>query len=433
MKIDGISFPSGSTNTELGLSGPSIRDYNLQLLAHQVLLSSSPLSRSEIATITGLNKATVTRIIDYLLSMGIVIEKHSRTNGAGRPSIPLAPAPHTHVAIGAEIRSDALEVAVIDLTGTVLMERVHVRDVSKMNPTETATELAEIIDSTIKQIHDAKLSLVGIECGMPGILNEQTGHLEVAHNIGWSETNFCDLLPPKNKNWEHKVHFGNSIFQAAAAETITRERQGTPLANYIYISGFSGVGAAIIRNGQLDTGCHGWAGEIGHTFIAESKNVCSCGTTGCIETFVAKPWIMKAAGLDPQAPLGQLLSHLVRKDKKAHKALNLAGKYLGRAIANYLNLVDVPTVVLGGLFIPLFDYLLPSLEAECNTRYIGSKKTKIDIQSSILTGHASTLGAAWHQIINFISLPQRWQVPSGESLEYVSALETPEIFLFDSE
>ena len=55
----------------------------------------------------------------------------------------------------------------------------------------------------------------------------------------------------------------------------------------------TGLGSASILNGQLLRGQNNTAGEIGHVPLDRDGEVCSCGSHGCFETFIAGPWLVR--------------------------------------------------------------------------------------------------------------------------------------------
>ena len=61
----------------------------------------------------------------------------------------------------------------------------------------------------------------------------------------------------------------------------------------VYIVVGTGVGAAIILDGEVYRGSHNAAGEIGHVTLDPEAEPCSCGNRGCVETYLAGPWLAR--------------------------------------------------------------------------------------------------------------------------------------------
>lgn len=155
-----------------------------------------------------------------------------------------------------------------------------------------------------------------------------------------------------------------------AARVETGRHPGT---SFIYVSGEIGIGAAIVVDGQVFTGLHGWAGEIGHVVVDQAGPRCGCGSLGCLETYAGKQAMLRQAGLDEAAGVDGLLQALSDGQPAARQAIDRAATALGVALADCLNLVDVDQVVLGGDLAPLTEALRPGLEAQLADRVLASR------------------------------------------------------------
>ena len=107
----------------------SLREHNLGIVLREVLDAAAtgapPPSRADVASATGLARATVSALVDRLVASGLVAELEPvPTLRAGRPAVPLAAPSGTLAALGAEVNVDYLGVRVVDLARTVLVERV---------------------------------------------------------------------------------------------------------------------------------------------------------------------------------------------------------------------------------------------------------------------------------------------------------------------
>ncbi len=141
----------------------------------------------------------------------------------------------------------------------------------------------------------------------------------------------------------------------------------------------TGVGSAIILNGQLYTGAHSVAGEIGHIKVEfEHPRVCSCGQHGCAEAMAsgrgiaamveeavktddAYAALYETAGLPMDA---RGCEALARKGDSTSRAIyERAGMYLGRALSAALNLLDPQRVFVGGGVAAALDLILPAIRA----------------------------------------------------------------------
>lgn len=419
---------SNTTHRKSGVSPESMRNFNLRLLADAIVLAPEPPSRAELARTTHLNKSTVARLVDYLIKVGLVVEDNQVSVGTGRPVTPLRPAPHTHVAIGAEIGVEGIEACVLDLTGDVIAEEYIGPVFDLSSPNRVISELAATLESLTNKITASKLALIGIACGVPGIITKGTGIANAVPSLGWSNvdirtslTNQSPVLPVTT--------FDNSVSYAAIAENVCRTKLNDETKNYVYVTGTSGLGAALIEKASLHRGVNGWSGEIGHTPAEIDGPQCPCGLQGCLELFAGPSTILRAAGLPTDATIGHLLSSLSKGERIATRAIGNASTYLSRALATYISIVDVQDVILGGFYAQLYDHFSQRVEKQLNSSVLTSKWKPIRVNKALVETHATSIGAAWQCLSSFIQQPENWQAPSTESLEYVSIRNTNEIFV----
>ena len=129
--------------------------------------------------------------------------------------------------------------------------------------------------------------------------------------------------------------------------------------SFVYVSGEIGVGAGIVLDGHIFRGTHGWGGEIGHLPVDPDGPPCRCGSRGCLEQYAGQEAILRAAGpavdvvgtsMAGQPTVVRLLEAAAARRRFVLSALADAGRALGSPSSSVVNLVDVSTVVLGGLY-----------------------------------------------------------------------------------
>ncbi len=99
-----------------------LRETNLSAVL-RLIHSKSPISRAQLAVITGLNKSTISSLVDELLMRNLVHETGSNSGAAGRPATWLEINPQAGLIIGVELGVDFVSVAVTDLMGSILWRR----------------------------------------------------------------------------------------------------------------------------------------------------------------------------------------------------------------------------------------------------------------------------------------------------------------------
>lgn len=147
----------------------------------------------------------------------------------------------------------------------------------------------------------------------------------------------------------------------ANAFLLAEQRNGAAKGyqNVIGITLGTGVGGAILLNGELYRGRDGSAGEIGHMTIDKGGYLCNCSNQGCLEMYVSGTAIQNrterhiaANDFSTKMKSGVAVSHIIdyysKRDKLARQIFENTGKYLGKGLVNIINIFNPDIIVLGG-------------------------------------------------------------------------------------
>ncbi len=368
-----------------------LRERNLATVARAIVDAHQPLSRADIAALTGMTRATVSTLVDHLLAAGIVAELPRATPvGRGRPAVPLVPAPRTVVGLGLEVNVDYLGGRAVDLTGSIVDEIVVRDDLHGSEPARTLTRLGELATRLIGRIEGTGMRVAGARLALPGLVDVRTPTLRVAPNLGWSD---IEPLPLLDLPAELPVDVANEAKLAALAQ-VWGPTSGKDSRTFLYVSGDVGVGAAIVVDDEIFHGRHGWSGEIGHVTIDPTGPQCRCGSTGCLERYAGREALVSAVGLDVDAPDELLAERLATADPQAQAAVTAAGTALGQAIADAVNLLDIDHVLLGGTFAGIADLLGPAIVAELSQRVLAAPWAAVTVAPAPVADHAALTGGA---------------------------------------
>jgi len=201
----------------------------------------------------------------------------------------------------------------------------------------------------------------------PGPVDHQTGMVIDPPNLKrLHHTPLRDMLAER---LGVPVSLEHDAKAAALGEFYYGAGRGEPSMVYIVVG--TGVGAAIIVDGQLHRGMHNAAGEIGHITLDRYGEPCVCGSQGCVETFVAGPWLARRyqRALEQKgrvAPVGlgepitgETVASLAEDgDPLAVEVMTGAGEALGIAIASMAMILDIDLYVIGGSVARCGDMLL---------------------------------------------------------------------------
>jgi predicted NBD/HSP70 family sugar kinase len=353
-----------------------VRAHNLALVLQTVANSADPISRASVAGATGLTRATVSALVDDLVSGGLLAELDPppRT-GAGRPAVGLALDPDGPAGLGLEINVDYLAACVVDLTGTVRHRLVEHAD---QRPAGAAVALAGLgrLAERARSLAEADgLPVAGAALAVPGLVTG-TGLVRVAPNLGWQDVDVHALLRATPALADLPITVDNEANLAALGEL--HASGGTP--SFVYISGEIGIGAGIVLDGVLYRGQRGWGGEIGHFTVHPDGRRCRCGANGCLEQYAGLEAILREAGVTALEQIGAPLTS--------------AAGALGLALAAVVNLLDVGTIVLGGIYTPLLPWLRGGVEAELRRRVLTADLAPVGLRAAVLGADAAMRGAA---------------------------------------
>ncbi|MDR0848615.1 MAG: ROK family transcriptional regulator [Propionibacteriaceae bacterium] len=387
----------------------SLREHNLSLVFSHVREAAldDPPSRADIADTTGLTKATVSSLVGTLIDAGLVVEGDPiSSQRAGRPAIPLRLAESTVAALGLEVNVDFLGLRAIDISGRVLTESIARENLRGSEPEAVLGSLVHRVAHEVKALDRAGVRLVGASLALPGIADHPAGPLRLAPNLGWRDVDVRAVLASALKGLDHSAASARTLLHTLLVENLTTDNEANLAArveidahkgsSFIYVSGEVGIGAAIVVDGRVFSGLHGWAGEIGHVAVDPAGPLCACGSAGCLEMYAGKRSLMEAAGLGDRSDVADLVSALTRGNKRAVGAVEAAADALGVALANCMNLVDVNCVVLGGDFAPLCDALAPGLMKQLSSRVLASRwvGSELSVRASTAGSYPAITGGA---------------------------------------
>jgi predicted NBD/HSP70 family sugar kinase len=379
----------------------SIRRQNLSLVMREVM-ERGPMSRAGIAEAVGLTKSTVSSLVGELMERGLLSDLgRAPVAGVGRPGQLVALSDETVVALGLEINVDYLAACVLDLTGGVRFERFLLHENRDAPVQDVFDALGDLARSALSEAEAKRLVPVGATVAVPGLVEVESGTLLVAPNLGWDRTSLRTEVVARLQRPRLYLTADNEANLAALGELWLG--RGREWRDFVHISGEIGVGGAVVVGGELLRSGSGLGGEIGHLSIDPNGPECPCGARGCLERVVGQEALLRAAGLDaeigtsigvPEGGVRLLVESAERGDQSTLDALTEAGKALGLACGAAVNLLASNTVVLGGIFAPLFDWLVSPLREELEKRAFVARCADVDIVRSDLGAAAAVRGAA---------------------------------------
>jgi predicted NBD/HSP70 family sugar kinase len=396
-------------STPLGASAirqANLREHNLGLVLRLIIDATTPPSRADIAVATGLTRATVSSLADRLILGSLVTELPPvMSQRAGRPAVPLIAAAGTLAAVGLEINVDYLGVRVVDLAGSVLGQHVESADFRGSDPVLVIALLSELYAEVTGDL-GSEIRMAGSCLAVPGLVDRVKGPLRLAPNLGWRDVDVIQEFHSHPSTADVAIRLDNEATLAGRAEADALRPTG--VRSFLYISGEVGIGGALVVDGAMFGGRHGWSGEIGHTVVDPAGPLCRCGSTGCLEQYAGKDALMRSAALDLDLPVEHLLRAAQAGDAAALAALDAGAAALGAALANAVNLVDVENVVLGGIYEPLAPFLIPAIDRILRSRVLSAPWSGLRVRAAEVRNYAALTGAASTVLSDVIDDPSAW-------------------------
>lgn len=289
--------------------------------------------------------------------------------------------------LGVDIGGSKIAIGVVDPAGRVL------RRWRRPTPyTGGAAVMAEVIDMACTAMNSYPLIAVGV--GAPGVVDTRSGRILSATDIlpGWTGTEVGGLL---REATGLPVTVGNDVRAMALGEA--RRGAGGDLARVLVASIGTGVGGALVVDGELMLGPHGTTGEIAHLLIPGAGPLpCGCGRRDHLEAAVAGPAI-QASYARRTGTTGIELPEIVQRwkggDREAQQTILSAAGLLGRALAGLASAVDVDGVIIGGGVAQIGEPFLAPVRAAFRESVI-SPLRDIPIRAAGLGTDAPLIGAA---------------------------------------
>jgi predicted NBD/HSP70 family sugar kinase len=367
-------------------------------------------SRAQIARRTGLSRSTVSSIVADLQSDGLVVDRETgarAATGSGRPPALIALDSSAGVAVGIDFGKRHLAVALADLSHQILAEQWVVMG-EDYAADEAMLEAVRLVERVLDEGDADRDRVLGVGMGIPGPIHA-TGVVGSSSILpGWNggspEERMAQLL-------DLPVSGGNDANLGALAEFTYGAGRGA--SSLVYLKLATGIGAGIVIDGRLFKGAGGTAGEIGHTTIDETGDICRCGNRGCLETYAGAAAIagLLSRSLGEELGLDDVLSRALHGDPGCRRALADAARHIGVAVANLCNLVNPERIVVGGSMARAGDLLFDPLRESVNLRAIPSAAEDVQIVAGELGERAELLGAV-ALVLQEASLAQAGRMPA---------------------
>jgi predicted NBD/HSP70 family sugar kinase len=326
----------------------TIRDINRQIILNYVR-EQGPVSRAYIASVTDLNRSTVSLIVDELISADLIEEVEGESSG-GRPPQLLSLKATKAVALGVDLGKKMTIVGTSDLTGKIL----EMQEFST-SPNFDKT-LGRIIETARDYIKKSGGSIEGIGISLPGLVESWRGKVVNIPHLDW---HYPEIVEAIEKATGLPVIVENDTNATALAELWLGRPEISNVRDFVVVLIHSGIGTGIVFDGQIYRGKDGVAGEFGHMTIGSHAPVaCAAGSYNCWEAFASERAAIaryaKLNGKKNRVSFEELIKLAFTGDKNAHKALKETAHYIGLGISNLVQGLSPEVTIVAGKFVQVW-------------------------------------------------------------------------------
>ncbi|MFF3916909.1 ROK family protein [Streptomyces sp. NPDC001852] len=322
-------------------------------LVFTTLLSHGPLTRAEVGRRTQLSAAAVTKAVRPLMELGYLVEgmDNEARAAVGRPATLVRVDGGRALFIGVKVTGDEVIAVLTDLCCRIRVSR-HVR-LTGREPEAVLPLLTALVQELLTEADGLGVQVRGLGIAISGDVDRADGVVRYSPFLEWRDVPLAGIartatgLPVTVDNDVRALTVAEHWFGA-----------GVGLSDFALVTVGAGIGCGLVVHGQVVSGAHGVAGEIGHLSLDPLGPLCHCGNRGCVEAIAADPAILRAV----RAATGRQVSDAAEALALAHgeepgvkEVYTRAGEAIGKAIGFLVNILGPERVVISGEGLAAYD------------------------------------------------------------------------------
>jgi predicted NBD/HSP70 family sugar kinase len=383
-----------------------LRTVNRRILLG-IIADQQPVSRAEIAKVSGLNKATVSTITAELLRDRCITAEGGggrTTPIGGKPPTPLRINPLRYGLVGLDIRADETILALSDFNNRVV---ARLSFETGSDPRLFLAEIGREIER-LRDKHKEYIEIAGVGVSLPGLVDSASGTFLVSVVLPWRSVPIVALL---GEATGLPVIVDNSARCSALAEIWHGKARYAHVRNLLYVGVSSGLACGVVVDGGLYRGATNTAGQFGHFSIQVDGPECRCGQRGCWDLYASDKatiarYVQLRGSASRRAPAMRRLVELAEAgDVHAIAAVSETARYLGVGITGLINGFDPEVVVIGGEITKAWGLVEPIIAAETRRSLLAPRERQISIRRSAFEVRPSLKGALTLVLNALLSVP----------------------------
>jgi len=370
-----------------GANRDDLRQSNLSNLLRLVYRNRT-ISRSDLTSMTGLNRSTISDLVGELSALKLVTESESAQAGrVGRPSVNVSIAENIY-AITVVPRFHNTLLAAVSMSGEVA---ARVRVTTPIHP--SPEEVCDAVENGLAQIRKQLKKtdrIVGVSVAISGQVDVRNNSVRICSFLKWTEVPFGQILGDR---LGLPVQIDNDGSMACLAESTFGAGRGFSDIIYLF-GGTGGIGGGLVIDDKLVRGYRGYAGELGHIRITDSKAVDSLGLSGTLEALVNREQLAEALGLDDPEDEELANEILAASTPRARRIIDKKIDVLAVALANLVNIFNPQVILLSGFLQPLFQANDYSLLSKMRQSAVAGSREHVQIRTAELGSKILEIGGA---------------------------------------
>lgn len=311
----------------------------------RTLVDHGPLSRSDLARLAGVSRATIGTIVQGLLDEGVLEELESLDlGGIGKPARPLWFPAGAGSVIAVEVCRDAVRAALVDAGGE-MTDPVR----CALTQPRSADAVVAAAQRAVSQVQtDEARKVIGIGISVPGTCDTEAGVVTGSAQVPGAAGSV--LVEALGGNDVPALVENDSRAQALAEQWFG---VGRGQRTFTSVQTGEGLGVGLVLNGTVYRGPRGASGELGHTTVVMDGRRCRCGLKGCWETIATLPWLRSEArrrGIKGAARVdcARLTALAAAGDQAAGELLAVYADHLAVGLGNLTRILATERFVLHG-------------------------------------------------------------------------------------
>ncbi len=355
------------------------------------LVQRGPLSRAELARLSGVTRTTIGSYVEGLLADGVVEELPAASNGAkGRPARPVWLCADAGLSGTVVVQHGGVEAALVNARGEAVTSAS-----ADLPSRRDAHALVDVVAELLDQVGALDQGRVGSCVVVPTAVDFDRQQVQASAQVpAIDATRFVPALHAALDG--HPVVVENDARAGVLAELWWGRGRHVPAFWSVQVG--EGIGAAAIGQDDLRLGRRGTVGEIGHTTVGGDRP-CGCGRRGCWETTASLRWLRDEArrrGLRGARTLdaGRLAARVADGDAAAEALLGDLSRHLAVGLANLVHTVGPPVVVLQGEIVAGGELLRAEVERAVRAATLDHLRDAVEIHLSDLGDRTRILGGA---------------------------------------